>query len=531
LFSVGDFLLTELTVDRARVSSAGPAKLVRLMLTDASQDYAEPGHPASLAIDGVTDTGWSIKGGVGKPHTAVFTFKEPVPGRTPLVVTLHQEYIHQMTIGRFRLSVTSDPQPVKASGLPADVEAALLVPRDKRMPLQAACVRDHFLSVAPELAGLNTQIEAKRQALPKYPTSMVMRERRPEYARITKIHKRGEFLKEAEPVEPGVPAVLHPLPPGAPRNRLGLARWLVAPDNPLVGRAIANQVWQVYFGRGLVTTPEDFGAKGARPTHPELLDWLAVEFPTRGWSLKVLHRLIVTSATYRQSSRVTPELLAKDPKNELLARGPRFRVEAETVRDIALATSGLLNRTVGGPSVYPPQPDGVTALAYGGPSWPTSTGADRYRRGLYTFWKRTAPYAAFMVFDSPTSDAVCVRRERSNTPLQALTMLNDSVFLDASRALARRVIATYPASCGDDDRASYAFRLVLSRRPRPDELRALVTFHDRQRDRFTRGELDAVTVAGLDPKTKPDGTDRAELAAWTTVARAILNLDEAVTKE
>ena len=573
LFSVGDFLLTELTVDAAvipprpvdrsrkpelpivgghggdtrgfvpdlriatRSVPSGPEKLVRLTLTDASEDFAEPGHPASKAIDGITDTGWSIRGGVGKAHTAVFTIKDDLFaggsswGPSRLVVTMHQEYIHQMTIGRFRLSVTSDPKPVKASGLPADVEAALLVPRAKRMPLQAACVRDCFLSVAPELAGLNKEIEAQRQALPKYPTTMVMQERRPEHARVTKVHKRGEFLKEADPVEPGVPAVLHPLPTGAPRNRLGLARWLVSPDNPLVGRVVVNQVWQVFFGRGLVTTPEDFGAKGARPTHPELLDWLAVEFPTRGWSLKTLHRLIVTSATYRQSSRVTPEGLAKDPKNELLARGPRFRVEAETVRDMALAASGLLNGKVGGPSVYPPQPEGVTALAYGGPSWPTSTGLDRYRRGLYTFWKRTAPYATSMVFDSPSSDTVCVRRERSNTPLQALTVLNDPVFLDASRALARRVLAKHPETGSTDDRATYAFRLVLSRRPRPDEVQKLAAFHDRQRDRFQKGELDAAQVAGLDPKAKAPAAEPAELAAWTTVARALLNLDEAVTKE
>jgi hypothetical protein len=240
-----------------------------------------------------------------------------------------------------------------------------------------------------------------------------------------------------------------------------------------------------------------------------------------------MHRLIVTSATYRQTSKATPDRVARDPRNELLARGARFRVEAESVRDVALAAGGLLNREVGGPSVYPPQPDGVTATAYGGPGWPTSRGPDRYRRGMYTFWKRTAPYAAFMAFDSPSSDAVCVRRERSNTPLQALTMLNDAVFLEASRALAAAALAESPT--GDDAAvAGRAFRRVLSRSPRPDELARLVAFADRQRARFRAGDLDPKAVAGDAPKA---GADPVALATWTTVARALLNLDEAVTRE
>jgi len=527
LFSVGDFLLTELTVDAGEPASKN---LQRLKLADATQDYCEPGRPATLAIDGVTDTGWSIKGGVGQAHAAVFTVAGAA-GPTPhagarLLVTMHQEYIHQMTIGRFRLSVSADPKPVKASGLPAEVEAALLVPRGERTASQAAAVRDHFLSVAPELSERNRKIGEIRKAMPKYPTAMVMRERAADHARVTKVHKRGEFLKEADPVGPGVPAVLHPLPPGSPANRLTLARWLVSEDNPLVGRVVMNQVWQAYFGRGLVSTSEDFGVQGARPTHPDLLDELAVEFPARGWSLKAMHRLIVTSATYRQSARATPELTARDPRNELLARGPRFRVDAETVRDIALAASGLLSRQVGGPSVFPPQPDGVTSLAYGGAGWPVSTGADRYRRGLYTYLKRTAPYAAFVVMDAPTSDTACVRRERSNTPLQALTLLNDAVFVEAAQALARRVVAEVDGPT--EARVSHAFRLCLARPPRPDELRRLSAFYDRQRARFRAGELDAAKATGATPKGDEDLSD---LAAWTAVARALLNLDETVTKE
>jgi len=239
-----------------------------------------------------------------------------------------------------------------------------------------------------------------------------------------------------------------------------------------------------------------------------------------------MHRLIVTSATYRQSARATPELTARDPRNELLARGPRFRVDAETVRDIALAASGLLSKKVGGPSVFPPQPDGVTSLAYGGAGWPVSTGADRYRRGLYTYLKRTAPYAAFVVMDAPTSDTACVRRERSNTPLQALTLLNDTVFVEAAQALARRVVAEVDGP--PEARVSHAFRLCLARPPRPDELRRLTAFYDRQRVRFRAGELDAAKVTGATPK---GGEDLSDLAAWTAVARALMNLDETVTKE
>jgi hypothetical protein len=278
-----------------------------------------------------------------------------------------------------------------------------------------------------------------------------------------------------------------------------------------------------------VATVDDFGTRGERPTHPELLDWLATELAARGWSLKAMHRLIVTSATYRQDSRVGPTLLARDPKNELLARGPRFRVEAEVVRDVALAASGLLNPAIGGPSVYPPQPDGVTALAYGKVPWPTSTGADRYRRGLYTFTKRTAPYAAFTIMDAPTSETACVRRERSNTPLQALTLLNDTVFVEASQALARRVIAEAPGP--DRERACYAFRLCLSRRPDDGELEAITRFYARQLARFRKGQSDAARVAGVSSSTRPAASDAAELAAWTTVARALLNLDETISKE
>ncbi len=545
LFQVGDFLLTEFQLAAATIgggAETGKTPAPRpLRFSRATEDYAAKGRPAAQAIDGVTDTGWSVNGGVGRDHAAVFELAEDLGdgGRTRLIVTMHQEYIHQMTIGRFRLSATTDPLPVRATGLPADLEAILLVPCANRREGQSRRLEQYYLSIAPELAKAREPIAALRRSMPRYPSTMVLQERRPEHARTTHVHRRGEFLKPADPVEPGVPAVLHPLASGAARNRLMLARWLVAPENPLVGRVRMNQLWQAYFGRGLVATPEDFGTQGARPTHPELLDWLATEFIRQGWRTKAMHRLIVTSAAYRQSSRATPAQLARDPRNEHLGRGPRFRVPAEVVRDIALSSAGLLASRIGGPSVYPPQPEGATSLAYSQSKWPVSTGADRYRRGLYTYLKRTAPYAAAITMDAPTSDATCVRRERSNTPLQALTLLNDAVFVEAAQALARRIINECPGGT-PEARGRHAFRLCLSRSPLPEELARLTAFYEHQLARFRSGELDAAKVAGLgikDPPTPllsptpPPGTDAAELAAWTTVARILLNLDETVTKE
>jgi len=325
-----------------------------------------------------------------------------------------------------------------------------------------------------------------------------------------------------------VPAALPPLPKGAPRNRLGLARWLVAPDNPLTARVTVNRQWQAFFGRGLVRTTEDFGLQGESPTHPQLLDWLAVEFVKRGWSLKALHRLIVTSATYRQSSQVTPELLKKDPQNLLLARGPRVRLEAELVRDAALRASGLFSPKLGGPSVFPPQPPGVTSEGtFGGLPWTVSPGGDRYRRGLYTFSKRTAPFAMFNTFDAPSGEACVARREVSNTPLQALTLLNDPVFIEAAQALGRSAAAPVANAPGspDEARAARLFRQCLTRPPEPDELKLLVKFYRDQRQRFANSKLNVTGLAG------PGVGDPVERAAWTATARALLNTDEAITKD
>jgi hypothetical protein len=509
----GDFFLSE-------VSLKSDWKPVVLRNATASNPKAP--DAAGAAIDGDPQTGWSIGGGQGHEQRAVFRLAKPLDGTSELTIKLLFERYYAAGLGRFRISATTDPRPVAASETPREIESILLEPKDKRKPDEVDRLRRYFLMVAPELAKERAAIDQLDQQMRQGPTTLVMKERPRDNPRPTFVHKRGEFLQATERVEPAVLSMLSPLPADAPRNRLSLARWLVSGTNPLVGRVTMNRQWAQFFGRGLVRTVEDFGYQGERPTHPELLDWLAVSLVERGWSLKAMHRLIVTSATYRQSSRVTPDLLAKDPENRLLARGPRVRLEAEAIRDSVLRISGLLAEGIGGPSVFPPQPPGVTTEGtYGGLAWNVSPGRDRYRRGLYTFTKRTAPYAMFTTFDGPSGEVCVARREVSNSPLQALTLLNDVVFEEGARALGG-MIATAPGPV--DDRASQLFRRCLARPPRPDELTMLVQFYQRQRERLMHKELDATRIAG------PGASDAIERAAWTILARAILNLDEAVTK-
>jgi Protein of unknown function (DUF1553)/Protein of unknown function (DUF1549)/Planctomycete cytochrome C len=526
--SKGDFLLSEINVALAGDGQDAPAPV---SLVNATQSHAlNDTRGAAAALDGVTDTGWSIGDHTGEPHQAVFPFAEPlhVGDGDALQVRLVQQYIHQMTIGRFRVSLTSSAGPVVASGLPAEIEQIIVTPEAERTPAQQSSLLAYYLSVAPELEEQHQRVAQLRASLPEYPTTMIMRERTPQHARTAYVHHRGEFLKPTDPVEPAVPEALPGLPAGAPVNRLSFAQWLVSGDNPLTARVTMNRAWQAFFGRGLVETVEDFGTQGSLPTHPRLLDWLAVEFKRSGWNVKEMHRRIVTSSTYRQSSAARPELLEHDPENRWLARGPRFRVDAEMVRDVALSASGLLEQRIGGPSVYPPQPAGVVELAYGDTTWPTATGPDRYRRGLYTFMKRTAPYAMTAQFGAPSGEVCVARRERSNTPLQALMVLNDTVFIEAARALAANALAD--AAVDRADRVRTVFRRVLTRPPSPGEVDALIAFLDTQLERLRSGGLNAHSLLGVESNDAPtDG--EIEQAAWTTLCRALLNLDEAITKE
>ncbi|HXY37217.1 MAG TPA: DUF1553 domain-containing protein, partial [Planctomycetaceae bacterium] len=343
-----------------------------------------------------------------------------------------------------------------------------------------------------------------------------------------------DFLKPDRAVSPGVPRFLHQLSANAPATRLTFARWLADRRSPTTARAIVNRVWQGYFGTGLVSTSEDLGSQCETPSHPQLLDWLAVEFMDHGWSQKWLHRLIVISATYRQSSAVTPDNFARDPYNRLLARGPRFRVDAEIVRDIALEASGLLNSRIGGPSVFPPAPEFLflPPASYGPKIWYEEHGANRYRRATYTFRYRSVPYPALQTFDAPNGDFSCVRRARSNTPLQALTTLNEPLFLECARALALKVLREGGAD--PKQQLHYAFRRCLSRSPTPEEAATLLALYQKEAKRFADQQTAAAEFTRDDPKNPialPPAATKEQFAAWTTVSRVLLNLDETITKE
>jgi hypothetical protein len=392
---------------------------------------------------------------------------------------------------------------------------------------QAASTSAVLLGAAGVRAARLRAAAYEKEAANVHPaTALVMRELA--QSRKTNVMVRGNFKNLGDEVAPGVPAALHPFPKDAPPNRLGLARWLVDENNPLTGRVLMNRLWAQHFGKGLVETSEEFGDRGEPPTHPELLDWLAVEVVKRKWDLKEMHKLIVTSAAYRQASRVPPELAKRDPFNRLFARGPRFRLDAEAVRDNALAVSGLLNRKMGGPSVFPYQPEGVWFNPYSADKWALSLNGDQYRRGLYTFWRRTAPYAEFVAFDAPSREVMCERRPRTNTPLQALAVLNDRVFVEASAALARRMLLEIGG--GGKERAAYGFRLCTARTPTDAEADVLLKLY---RDELEKYRKDAAAAKAMvkNGGDLPAGVDAAELAAWTVVANVLLNLDETVTKD
>ncbi len=529
----GNFVLTEFSVEASPKNNTNePA--AKLELQHATADFAQAEFPVSAAIDGMltNKNGWAVDGGPlrrNQDRKAVFQTKGPVgfKGGTALTFHLEQLFGKEHCIGRLRLSVTTDAAP-EADPLSVEVRKVLAIPSRERTADQQRRLFSVFRTTDSACAEANQKIDQLLKSWPEAPTTLVLAER--SEPRETHILKRGEFQKPGELVGPGVPAVLNPIPAGRSTNRMTLAKWLVDPKNPLLARVTVNRVWQEYFGRGLVATSEDFGTQGAAPSHPELLDWLATEFVRQGWSLKAIHRLIAESATYRQDSKVTQEKFSQDPLNRWLARGPRFRVEAEAIRDIALSASGLLSEKVGGPSVYPPIPDGVLTLGYGAPMpWPTSKGPDRYRRAMYTFWKRSVPYPSLLVFDAPTADSACVRRAPSNTPLQALTTLNDTVFHEAAQAMGLRILKEGGES--DLDRAIYAFRLCVARKPDAAELQEVLSLLQEQRRYFERRTTAAIRVASPDPANPPDEVNLHETAAWTMVSRVLLNLDETITKE
>jgi hypothetical protein len=489
--------------------------------------------PKSLSRDAYAPRGWRIDASREDkrlPRQAVFVLDRPIVATAGAGTRLKIRLNHQSTavgqaIGRFRLSVTSGRNPQRIVELPARLKPILSVPASARTEQQRRDLAAFYRTVAPALKPQRDRVAELQKELRALgiPTALVMRERTGHERPSAFIRRRGSFLDKGEQVYAGVPEVLHALGDDQMPNRLGLAHWLVDAENPLTSRVAVNRAWEQLFGRGLVETSEDLGTQGSPPSHPELLDWLATELVEQGWRMKALHKLIVTSATYRQSSAVSPELLERDPYNRLLARGSRFRMEAEMVRDVALAASGLLSRKIGGPSVFPPQPDGIWDIPYSSEKWTESSGEDRYRRGLYTFIRRSAAYPSFMTFDATSREFCTVRRVRTNTPLQALTTMNDEAFFEAARALAARVVQETPAK-----RAAYAFRLVVTRAPKPEEVDRIAASYTRHLDRFRQEPEAAARVIKGQSAT---GVDPAEQAAWTLVANALLNLDEALTRQ
>ncbi len=420
------------------------------------------------------------------------------------------------------------------SGIPENIVEIARLALDARSATQSADLRLYYRdNIAPELAPVRQQLADIRGELKKVsdavPKTPVLRELPPDQQRTTHIFEKGSFMSPGAEVIPATPAVFPAMPYDAPRNRLGLAAWLVDENNPLTARVLVNRFWTQFFGVGIVETAEDFGTQGELPVNQPLLDWLAVELMEQGWSMKSLCRIIVNSATYRQAPTLDALRLEKDPNNRLISRGPRFRLEAEMVRDQALSIAGLLSDEMHGPSVKPPQPDGIWQIVYSGDQWATSEGEDRYRRGLYTYWRRTSPYPSMLAFDAPSREVCTVRRIRTNTPLQALVTLNDPVYIEAAQAMARRVLDEAPS--GEiADQVDYAYLLVASRPASDGEQQKVAELLANERAHFSVDVAEAEKMATDPLGPLPAGADAAELASWTVVSNVLLNLDEVLTK-
>lgn len=560
----GNFVLNELILEVAAHADFRDARSVAVAEARADFEQADRPWRAQHVVDGDPATGWAIGPQYGQPHWLLLTLQAPVQtSATPFIrVRLVQQYGRQHTLGRFRLSLQSGFDP--GTAWPEQIQQALLAEPKQRTEEQRQQLLEFFGRQTSPARELYAELDRLRKAAPAKPelTVRVIGQRTQE-PRSTYVLKRGEFLEPLteQAVVPGGPRVLPPLQsrqPGAAADRLDLARWLVSEENPLTPRVTANHIWRHLFGHGLVRTPADFGVRGERPSHPALLDWLAAdllgktpaaagETASPAWSRKALIRRIVLSATYRQSSRLRPELLEADPGNQWLARQNRLRVEGEIVRDISLDAAGLLSRRVGGPSVFPPLPPGIAELSYAGNfKWKVSAGADRFRRGMYTFFKRTSPHPNLTTFDCPDANLTCVERRTSNTPLQALTSLNNESFAEAARGLADRIQQLPERDVAV--RLRTGFRICVARPPRDAELQELASLLEAARlwyqqhpeeGRQLLVDSEAAStgsaangVAGVAADKSAVDSDQPELrAAWVVVARVLLNLDEFLTRE
>ena len=526
----GDFFLSEVSAQLGAEKWAFRDASVSFGKLSVGSGAADGGN----LFDGDGSTGWSTSGREGQPNEVVINLETPAVLDGPLRIELLFERHFVAALGKLRVSVTTKSGEVIADkGRLPDLSA-----------LDEETNDQFYIAQAKGFADYRKKLKKLESQRPAPTTTLVMRERLPENPRETFRHHRGEYLQAKEKVSPAVPVVFEPIPKGQAKNRLGLARWLVSDRNPLVARVAVNRAWRSFFGTGILKTSGDFGYQSEQPTHPELLDWLAMEFVEQGMSFKSLHRLIVTSDAYQRSSAINSIALHADPENRLLARGPRFRLTGEMLRDGALQMAGLLSQKRGGPGVYPPQPEGVFELAYGGGKWTPSAGEDRYRRSLYTFVKRTAPFAAYLTFDGPTGESCIPRRDRSNTPLQALTLLNDAMFAEVAEEMASEAILSEgpnPVKAGiqqgpiNDQRgvspASRAietiFRRILTRPPLRVELEELVAFYQSQIERLESETLKAAEL--LSDAERAAGAAN-EIAALKMVARVLLNLNENITR-
>ena len=506
--SSGNFILS-----RATLTAGGQ----KLELEDPAASFVQGGYSLNGLFDDDPNSGWAIAPRMGEAHWLVLRLKEPLKADQEIILELGQESTAwpQHTIFQFSIQLSR----MVERHLHTMPEAVSMATSRSPEPEKSPVVRDYVRSISAsklqvrnDLAKVESQLAELAKAIPM---AMVMREVSNVKTLQTPFRPRGEFLQTGPMVVAGIPAAFGTTK-ASRVDRLALAKWIVDKRNPLTARVQVNRIWEQYFGRGLVETSENWGTPGSPPSHPELLDWLACELMDRDWDMKHIHRLILTSATYRQSSRATKSLLDRDPSNRLLARGPRYRLPAETIRDNALAIAGLLDPTIGGPSVFPHQPEGVWNTPYSGERWTTSKGANLYRRGLYTFWKRTATYPTFVNFDAPSREACTIRRERTNTPLQALNLMNDPAFLEAAKAFADRT-----ARIGDARlRIEEMFGLCTARKPSKAELDRLLGLLRSLRSKYTEKPEEAQKLGG-----------EVERSAWTMLASVLLNLDETITKE
>ncbi|QDU51610.1 Planctomycete cytochrome C [Gimesia panareensis] len=535
--SNSNFVLSE--IELTAISIADPSQRQTVKFSRAVADYSQANYEIAKAIDGSVagNNGWAVDGPSRKlPATAMLITEKPFgfEGGTELQFRLrHEAGFATHGVGRPRFSITGDaPEDLQLQGIPADIRQIAAKENNRRTAGEQTQLREYFLAHHNPRHRIERQIaELEKQKKAAIPETMIMQDQA--QPRATFLLNRGQYNEPREQVSPNVPEIFPPLPETAAKNRLAFAQWLVDPGHPLTARVAVNRYWQRLFGIGLVKTSEDFGVQGEFPSHPQLLDWLALEFIRSGWDIKQMQRLIMNSATYRQTSHVGAAAYAQDPENRLLARGPRMRLSAEQIRDATLAVSGLLVERLGGKSVYPYQPKGLWLELNNRPNYsqeyPQGKGDDLYRRSLYTFWKRTVPSPMLKTLDAPEREFCTIRRSRTNTPLQALLLLNGPQFVEAARKLAERMLSEGGQSV--DDQIQYGFRLVTSRNPSEAELALFREAYETDVKFYAHDPAAALRLLQVGDSAPDSEFDPARLAALTNLTRVFLNLDEAITKE